>query len=464
VHLVRRANVTIVLGELNEYAHEVDVAFVRRSIQAIGQIARLKDANALCVDILVKLLENRAEYTVEESVVVLCDIIRTFPGKFDGEIAPICSHLDKLKEARAVAAGIWIIGEYASAINDPDAILEAYVDAFEDHRGAPVIQLAILAAVVKVYCADEKNNGELLESVLSSATKRGNSVDVRGRALLYWRVLSTGREAMKAVLGFARGEVSEVDTGLSADVVTLLEKHMDCCAGVLAMLPGEFVKKSRGVPASEARQEFVPVTMSAPWLKGAVSFAPGRMQLKLECTTPLSGFRFAMNQNGLGLSVSSSVPLPASLSPGESNVTTIPVSFEPTKAVFVRPELQFALGTSKGVVYGSCPLPVELAVTKLAMDVSEFRQFFAANAACQIERTLASAEVKEGPLHVADAGPPVCVSFGLFGTRFAAELQPDAGGARLLLRADSPRFMGLFAMQGIVSALFVDENDGLIAA
>jgi vesicle coat complex subunit len=67
------------LEELKEYAQEIDVAFVRRSIQAIGEVARMKEATNACVDILVDLLQSKADYACEECVIVLCDVIRSFP-------------------------------------------------------------------------------------------------------------------------------------------------------------------------------------------------------------------------------------------------------------------------------------------------------------------------------------------------------------------------------------------------
>ena len=87
-----RSNAKVVLDELNEYCNAVDVAFVRKAIHCIGQIALKFEATApACVDVLMRLLEGKADYAVEESVVVICDILRRFPHRYDKVIEQVCT-------------------------------------------------------------------------------------------------------------------------------------------------------------------------------------------------------------------------------------------------------------------------------------------------------------------------------------------------------------------------------------
>ena len=50
---------------------------------------------------------------LQEAVVVIKDIFRKYPNKYESIIATLCENLDTLDEPEARASMIWIIGEYA---------------------------------------------------------------------------------------------------------------------------------------------------------------------------------------------------------------------------------------------------------------------------------------------------------------------------------------------------------------
>lgn len=131
------------------YASEVDVDFVRKSIRAIGQTAVKIDAAAeKCVNVLLELIATRVSYVVQEAVVVMkvgslqgiiipCanqtqDIFRKYPSTYEGVIPTLCANLDELDEPEAKASLIWIIGEYASKIDNADELLAIFVDSFTE--------------------------------------------------------------------------------------------------------------------------------------------------------------------------------------------------------------------------------------------------------------------------------------------------------------------------------------------
>jgi AP-1 complex subunit beta-1 len=81
IKLVSERNVEQVLLELKEYATEVDVDFVRRSVRAIGRCAiKLENAAERCINVLLDLIQTKVNYVVQVSecvcvcvcVVVLC--------------------------------------------------------------------------------------------------------------------------------------------------------------------------------------------------------------------------------------------------------------------------------------------------------------------------------------------------------------------------------------------------------
>jgi vesicle coat complex subunit len=61
-----------VLAEMKEYATEVDVDFVRRSVRAIGRCAiKIDSAAERCIDTLVELIQTKVNYVVQEAIVVI---------------------------------------------------------------------------------------------------------------------------------------------------------------------------------------------------------------------------------------------------------------------------------------------------------------------------------------------------------------------------------------------------------
>lgn len=72
VRLASDRNVDTLLGELKEYASEVDVDFVRKAVRAMGQVAiKIESAAERCVGVLMELIETRVSYVVQEAVIVI---------------------------------------------------------------------------------------------------------------------------------------------------------------------------------------------------------------------------------------------------------------------------------------------------------------------------------------------------------------------------------------------------------
>ncbi|KAG6897931.1 hypothetical protein C0993_007223 [Termitomyces sp. T159_Od127] len=196
VRLANEKNVDALLSELKEYASEVDVDFVRKSIKAIGQTAvKIDTAAERCVNVLLELISTRVSYVVQEAVVVMKDIFRKYPSTYEGVIPTLCANLDELDEPEAKASLIWIIGEYANKIDNADELLGIFVDSFTE-ESYPV-QLQTLTAVVKLFLKKPDSAQGIVQRVLTTATKDCDSPDVRDRAYIYWRLLSTDPGAAK---------------------------------------------------------------------------------------------------------------------------------------------------------------------------------------------------------------------------------------------------------------------------
>lgn len=225
------------LLELKEYATEVDVEFVRKAVRAIGRCAiGLERAAEACINVLLELIQTKVRlpphklnshhrsnvpglhfthpssasqhscfgcaqvnYVVQESIVVIKDIFRRYPNRYESIIATLCENLDTLDEPEAKAAMVWIIGEYAERIDNADELLETFLETFAEEEAA--VQLQLLTATVKLFLKKPTEGPQAkIQSVLQMATQETDNPDLRDRAYVYWRLLSTDPEAAKDVV------------------------------------------------------------------------------------------------------------------------------------------------------------------------------------------------------------------------------------------------------------------------
>ncbi|KAI0753651.1 Adaptor protein complex beta subunit [Fomes fomentarius] len=244
VRLATENNVDPLLSELKEYSQEVDVDFVRKSIKAIGQTAvKIDEAAERCVNVLLDLISTRVSYVVQEAVVVMKDIFRKYPSTYEGVIPTLCANLDELDEPEAKASLIWIIGEYAKKIDNADELLGIFVDTFTE-ESYPV-QLQTLTAVVKLYLQKPESSQALVQKVLNTATKDCDSPDVRDRAYIYWRLLSTDPGAAKAVVLAVRPPITLPRTTVSPSLLEELLGEIPLLASVYHKPAETFVGRGR---------------------------------------------------------------------------------------------------------------------------------------------------------------------------------------------------------------------------
>lgn len=192
-------NISEVLTELREYATEIDVHFVRKSVRAIGKLAiKIEPAARQCISVLLELVATKVTYIVQEATVVIRNIFRKYPNQYESIIATLCENLDSLDEPEAKAAMVWIIGEYAGRIENSDELLEDFLDTFGDE---PVeVQLALLTATVKLFIQRPTRGQELVPKVLKWATEETDNPDLRDRGYMYWRLLSSDMAAAKEIV------------------------------------------------------------------------------------------------------------------------------------------------------------------------------------------------------------------------------------------------------------------------
>lgn len=252
IRLVSDRNIEQVLHELKEYAQEVDVEFVRRSVRAIGRCAiKLERAADRCISVLLELIETKINYVLQEAVIVIKDIFRRYPNRYEGVISKLFENPDSLDEPEAKASFIWIIGEYAERIDNAEDQLGRFLETFEEESAD--VQLQLLTATVKLFLKKPDETQDMVKRVLQMATEDSDNPDLRDRGYVYWRLLATNPEAAKAVVLSEKPTIADDTFSLEPGMLDRLIGHIATLASIYHKPPEAFVSKV--APQREARIE-----------------------------------------------------------------------------------------------------------------------------------------------------------------------------------------------------------------
>jgi AP-1 complex subunit beta-1 len=248
IKLVNEKNIDQVLLELKEYATEVDVDFVRKAVSAIGRCAvKLERAAERCIGVLLELIQTKVNYVVQESVIVIKDIFRRYPNRYESIIATLCDNLDTLDEPLAKASMIWIIGEYAERIDNADELLDTFLETFDEED--PAVQLQLLTATVKLFLQSPEDSQDMVQRVLDMATEESDNPDLRDRGFIYWRLLSTDPEAAKIVVLGEKPIIEDDTYRIEPNLLSILIGQIATLSSVFHKPPESFViKRGAGIP------------------------------------------------------------------------------------------------------------------------------------------------------------------------------------------------------------------------
>lgn len=382
-------NVKIVIEELEEYCNDVDVAFVRKSIHSLGKIAlKLPVSSKKVVDILVNLVESKADYAVEASIEVFTDLFRAYPGEFDSVIEKICQNIEIVKRPSSKAASIWIIGEYAHLIENVDIILDPFLDTFHDED--PTVQSQIITSVVKSYLIHPEKTKDQLQYLFEEATKETVLPDVRNKALIYWRFLTLSIEWAKEAIIFGKKDfLQKYNESLNHrgnkyddKVLDELIRNIGNVSGILHVLPSDFVKKELYTPykdedeyeddnenlSHEWQKVFIPNQPNSNNIDSVdifVDWSPSELWMKVvnKINQPVGDFALAFNKNCIGIEIAEFPSFPAQIEFGESFEVGIPLKYSEESRTSI-PEngnlsfllLQIALRTSTGTKMFAIPI------------------------------------------------------------------------------------------------------------
>ncbi|KAF7322939.1 AP complex subunit beta [Mycena chlorophos] len=273
--LARAENAKEVLAELQEYASEVDIDFVRKAVRSIGRLAiKVEDASDDCIQALLSLIETKVSYVVQEAVIVIKDIFRRYPGKYEGIIPKLCEHLDSLDEPEAKAAMVWIIGQFSDKIDNGDELLDDLLYTFLDE--STEVQLALLTASVKLFIYKSKTDKsekakELVFKVLKWATEEVDNPDLRDRGFMYWRLLAINPAVAGEIVLAEKPPITTDSDRMDRGALDQLLLHTGTLGSIYHKNPETFIRNATGKalkdsPALNAHSRAVLVGVARPTL------------------------------------------------------------------------------------------------------------------------------------------------------------------------------------------------------
>ncbi|KAH0475610.1 MAG: uncharacterized protein KVP18_002862 [Porospora cf. gigantea A] len=383
--LVRHARVAsagLILGELKEYASDINVPFVRKSIRAIGRVAiklgSLEIAET-AVQALLQLARTQIPFTVHEVVATLRDVLRRFPNRLEKAVTGLCEDVETLDSPAAKAAMVWIIGEYSDKIPGACGLMEAaFIPTYLNEQTE--VQLEILTAVVKMYLREPRNSDAERSAmrVVHLAADEVASPDVRDRGVMYLRLLAKDPQLARKVVLAAKPPIEDC-VPESNTLVDGLVAELGSLSSVYGVQADGFVKKQsaqdREVPALKPSKSAKPakpqvtVASSVPLPNEGFNIKPEMVELHSATTPgsngitgvsfsgclgredntptlhlsianrthmPLSNWALQMNNNAFGLAPAGSLQVPT-LPPGQSHTTRIPL--RPNVLVASQPQL-----------------------------------------------------------------------------------------------------------------------------
>jgi len=243
--LVSINNIDIVLNELKEYASDVDIKFVRRSVKLIGQCAiKLEKAAQRCVETLVELVKTQVSFVIQEAIIALKDIFRRYPNTFEGAMAIINENLRTLDDPEAKAALIWIIGEYSDRIEGAENQLIKFIDNLKEEPY--VIQINILDSATKTFlkCQSEESYN-ILNQVFDFCTKECEDPDVRDRGYMYYRLMTIDPQIANKIIVNEKPRINEDVSGFDDNLLAILMDNLGTLSTIYEKPPEAFVKKTK---------------------------------------------------------------------------------------------------------------------------------------------------------------------------------------------------------------------------
>jgi hypothetical protein len=247
-------NIEEILYQLTEYIAEVDISFVRMCIRTIGKLAiRIEEAADKCIKTLWDCLKRKSSLIIQESVVVIKDIFRKYPNRYEGLFPELCTHIKTIDEPEARASFVWILGEHVEVVENAEMIIRKFfLENFREETSQ--VQLQILTTCVRLCLTYPTEGKALLEEVLEMLEDT-EDVDLRKRGFFYRRLVVANPQLAKKIVCSEKPIIS--DEGFSSPF-SLSENAYDylvSTAAIYGKFPESFTRLKKEFDDNEVFEE-----------------------------------------------------------------------------------------------------------------------------------------------------------------------------------------------------------------
>lgn len=148
---------SLILSELEHFAHSSSVELVQESVQAIGRCAQSTPSAATkCFQVLLKQISSFDDLLVSEVLTVMRYLIQRDPASHHKTIVRLARNLDRTSSPQARSTIIWLVGEFAVLEGQTDGkglgssiapdVLRILVKGFSAEVEEVKMQIVLLAA------------------------------------------------------------------------------------------------------------------------------------------------------------------------------------------------------------------------------------------------------------------------------------------------------------------------------
>jgi hypothetical protein len=202
---------------------------------------------------LLSFLDLKVEHITTESCIVVRDILRKFPERYEEVIPGFTKVFRTIEEERGKCAVIWMIGEFGQSIRNAPYVLESFIDGYDDEKSTAV-RMELLTASLKLFFKRPPEVRSMLGRLLQAASEDAAHVDVRDRALLYYRLLQVNVNEASRVVNAVQVLVQS-SSATEAELAEELFKEFNSCSIVYEKPALKFIGEDSEDEEEESEDE-----------------------------------------------------------------------------------------------------------------------------------------------------------------------------------------------------------------
>ncbi|GAX84188.1 hypothetical protein CEUSTIGMA_g11611.t1 [Chlamydomonas eustigma] len=235
------SNVYDIVGELTEYARDINPSMARQAVKAVGRIALTVPDVSGIIERLLLFLDAGSEALTAEALVQMKDLLRRYP-----DIAQVCLpqlselSITNLPQPEARAAFVWIMGQFGHHLQAAPYVLESLVEGVAIEH--PSVRLALLTAGAQLFFKRPPECKALLGSLLATCLNDAHQ-DVHDRALLYYRLLRSHVAEAERIINPPLLEVQRFSEVMTEEMRDMIFKEFNSLSVIFQAPSSTFVEK-----------------------------------------------------------------------------------------------------------------------------------------------------------------------------------------------------------------------------